>query len=60
MLDESRFDVHLKLWALRIPRELCKVATRVLNGYFSNTLNSICMAVICVLKCYTLWVGFGL
>nr|XP_011470366.1 PREDICTED: tRNA (guanine(37)-N1)-methyltransferase 2 [Fragaria vesca subsp. vesca]XP_011470679.1 PREDICTED: tRNA (guanine(37)-N1)-methyltransferase 2 [Fragaria vesca subsp. vesca] len=33
MLDESKFDVHLKLWALRIPRELCKVATRVLNGY---------------------------
>ncbi|KAL6226505.1 hypothetical protein ACLB2K_000467 [Fragaria x ananassa] len=33
MLDESKFDVHLKLWALQIPRELCKVATRVLNGY---------------------------
>lgn len=33
MLDESKFDVHLKLWALRIPRELCKVATRTLNGY---------------------------
>ncbi|KAM5547667.1 tRNA (guanine(37)-N1)-methyltransferase 2 [Rosa sericea] len=33
MLDESKFDVHLKLWALRIPRELCKVATRILNGY---------------------------
>ncbi|KAL6224039.1 hypothetical protein ACLB2K_002895 [Fragaria x ananassa] len=33
MLDESKFDVHLKLWALRIPRELCKGATRVLNGY---------------------------
>ncbi|CAL1414472.1 unnamed protein product [Linum trigynum] len=33
MLDVSKFDVHLKLWALRIPRELCKVATRVLNGY---------------------------
>ncbi|CAI0543155.1 unnamed protein product [Linum tenue] len=33
MLDVSKFDVHLKLWALRIPREICKVATRVLNGY---------------------------
>ncbi|XP_010047761.2 tRNA (guanine(37)-N1)-methyltransferase 2 [Eucalyptus grandis] len=33
MFDESQFDVHLKLWALRIPRELCKVATRALNGY---------------------------
>ncbi|CAN1331310.1 tRNA (guanine(37)-N1)-methyltransferase 2 [Linum perenne] len=33
MLDESNFDVHLKLWALRIPRELCKAATRILNGY---------------------------
>ncbi|KAK9268892.1 hypothetical protein L1049_000657 [Liquidambar formosana] len=33
MLDESKFDLHLKLWALRIPRELCKVATRLLNGY---------------------------
>ncbi|CAK9154419.1 unnamed protein product [Ilex paraguariensis] len=33
MLDESKFDVQLKLWALRIPRELCKIATRILNGY---------------------------
>ncbi|XP_030549952.1 tRNA (guanine(37)-N1)-methyltransferase 1 isoform X2 [Rhodamnia argentea] len=33
MFDESQFDVCLKLWALRIPRELCKVATRALNGY---------------------------
>ncbi|XP_015572470.2 tRNA (guanine(37)-N1)-methyltransferase 1 isoform X1 [Ricinus communis] len=33
MLDESKFDVQLKLWALRIPRELCKTATRLLNGY---------------------------
>lgn len=33
MLDERKFDVHLKLWALRIPRQLCKVATRILNGY---------------------------
>ncbi|XP_058206791.1 tRNA (guanine(37)-N1)-methyltransferase 2 [Rhododendron vialii] len=33
ILDESKFDVHLKLWALRIPRELCKVATRILNGF---------------------------
>ncbi|KAI6681796.1 hypothetical protein NL676_035677 [Syzygium grande] len=33
MLDETQFDVHLNLWALRVPRELCKVATRALNGY---------------------------
>ncbi|KDP32320.1 hypothetical protein JCGZ_13245 [Jatropha curcas] len=33
MFDESKFDVQLKLWALRIPREHCKVATRLLNGY---------------------------
>ncbi|KAG2718567.1 hypothetical protein I3843_03G218100 [Carya illinoinensis] len=33
MLDESKFDVHLKLWALRVPREFCKVGTRILNGY---------------------------
>ncbi|XP_038700987.1 tRNA (guanine(37)-N1)-methyltransferase 2 isoform X3 [Tripterygium wilfordii] len=33
MLDESQFDVHLKLLAIRIPREFCKVATRILNGY---------------------------
>ncbi|KAJ4823643.1 hypothetical protein Tsubulata_017938 [Turnera subulata] len=33
MFDESKFDVNLELWALRIPRELCKVATRLLNGY---------------------------
>ncbi|KAF2304571.1 hypothetical protein GH714_033655 [Hevea brasiliensis] len=33
MLDESKFDMHLKLWALRIPREFCRVATRLLNGY---------------------------
>ncbi|XP_073122799.1 tRNA (guanine(37)-N(1))-methyltransferase 2 isoform X2 [Henckelia pumila] len=33
MLDESKFDVHFNLLALRIPREKCKLATRVLNGY---------------------------
>ncbi|XP_065869562.1 tRNA (guanine(37)-N1)-methyltransferase 2 isoform X2 [Euphorbia lathyris] len=33
MLDESKFDVNFKLWALRVPRELCKVASRLLNGY---------------------------
>ncbi|KAJ7978841.1 tRNA (guanine(37)-N1)-methyltransferase [Quillaja saponaria] len=33
MLDESKFEVNLKLWALRIPCQLCKVATRILNGY---------------------------
>ncbi|KAL6509664.1 hypothetical protein OROGR_022974 [Orobanche gracilis] len=33
MLDEKLFDVQLNFWALRIPREHCKLATRVLNGY---------------------------
>ncbi|KAM7274953.1 hypothetical protein ACFE04_016819 [Oxalis oulophora] len=33
MFDESKFDLHLKLWALRIPRELCKSVTRLLNGH---------------------------
>ncbi|XP_076933243.1 tRNA (guanine(37)-N(1))-methyltransferase 2-like [Bidens hawaiensis] len=33
MLDESKFDVQLKLLALRIPRELCKAATKLLNGH---------------------------
>lgn len=33
VIDESKFDVHLELRALRIPRELCKVATRLLNGW---------------------------
>ncbi|CAK7334884.1 unnamed protein product [Dovyalis caffra] len=33
MLDESKFDVDLKLWALRIPRQLCKAVTCILNGY---------------------------
>ncbi|XP_052183154.1 tRNA (guanine(37)-N1)-methyltransferase 2-like isoform X1 [Diospyros lotus] len=33
ILDESKFDMHLKLWAIQIPREMCKAATRVLNGY---------------------------
>ncbi|GAV82065.1 LOW QUALITY PROTEIN: Met_10 domain-containing protein [Cephalotus follicularis] len=33
MLDESKFDLHLKLWALRIPRQLCKTTTRILDGY---------------------------
>ncbi|OMO80797.1 tRNA transferase Trm5/Tyw2 [Corchorus capsularis] len=33
MLDESKFDVNFNLLALRIPRELCKIATRLLNGY---------------------------
>ncbi|XP_047165677.1 tRNA (guanine(37)-N1)-methyltransferase 2 isoform X2 [Vigna umbellata] len=32
-LDESKFDVQFKLWALRIPCQHCKVATRILNGY---------------------------
>ncbi|KAL8234896.1 hypothetical protein R6Q59_020996 [Mikania micrantha] len=33
MLDEHKFDVHLKLLALRIPREFCKAATKLLNGH---------------------------
>ncbi|OVA08098.1 Glycoside hydrolase [Macleaya cordata] len=33
MLDESKFNLQLQLWALRIPREHCKTATRMLNGY---------------------------
>ncbi|KAL8167343.1 hypothetical protein V2J09_008842 [Rumex salicifolius] len=33
MLDESKFDVIYQLWALRMPREFCKAATRILNGY---------------------------
>jgi len=31
-LDESKFDVQFKLWALQIPCQHCKVATRILNG----------------------------
>ncbi|GMJ07451.1 tRNA methyltransferase 5a [Hibiscus trionum] len=33
MVDESKFDVNFNLLALRIPRELCTKATRLLNGY---------------------------
>ncbi|KAI3872759.1 hypothetical protein MKW92_022401 [Papaver armeniacum] len=33
VLDESKFNLQLQLWALRIPREHCKTATRLLNGY---------------------------
>ncbi|KAL2455474.1 tRNA (guanine(37)-N1)-methyltransferase 1 [Forsythia ovata] len=33
LLDMRKFDVEMKLWALRIPRESCKLATRILNGY---------------------------
>ncbi|KAK7255977.1 hypothetical protein RIF29_29406 [Crotalaria pallida] len=33
MLDESKFEEHLKLWALRIPCHLCKVASQILNGH---------------------------
>ncbi|CAN4094779.1 unnamed protein product [Withania somnifera] len=32
-LDESKFDMQLKLWALRIPREHCKAAMKILNGH---------------------------
>ncbi|KAL4198146.1 hypothetical protein AMTRI_Chr03g44440 [Amborella trichopoda] len=33
ILDESKFILELKLWALRIPRELCGSVVRILNGY---------------------------
>ncbi|XP_010930219.1 tRNA (guanine(37)-N(1))-methyltransferase 2 isoform X1 [Elaeis guineensis] len=33
LLDESKFESTLQLWALRIPRELCKSVSRVLRGY---------------------------
>ncbi|KAG9456706.1 hypothetical protein H6P81_001214 [Aristolochia fimbriata] len=33
MLDESKFDLQLQLWALQIPRELCKRVGSILNGY---------------------------
>ncbi|MCL7031072.1 hypothetical protein MKW94_006478, partial [Papaver nudicaule] len=33
LFDESKYNVQLQLWALRIPREHCKNATRLLNGY---------------------------
>ncbi|OIW06411.1 hypothetical protein TanjilG_16823 [Lupinus angustifolius] len=33
MLDETKFEQKLNLWALRIPCKLCKLATRILNGY---------------------------
>ncbi|XP_074278581.1 tRNA (guanine(37)-N(1))-methyltransferase 2 isoform X2 [Silene latifolia] len=33
MVDESKFDVKFNLWALRVPREICKAATRILDGY---------------------------
>ncbi|XP_056693033.1 tRNA (guanine(37)-N1)-methyltransferase 2 [Spinacia oleracea] len=33
MLDKSSFDVKFDLWALRVPREICKTATRILDGY---------------------------
>ncbi|KAF9604261.1 hypothetical protein IFM89_004967 [Coptis chinensis] len=32
-LDERKFELKLQLWALCIPRELCKHVTRLLNGY---------------------------
>ncbi|GMH04624.1 hypothetical protein Nepgr_006464 [Nepenthes gracilis] len=33
MLDESKFDVNFQLLAIRLPREFCKAATRILDGY---------------------------
>ncbi|KAG9143724.1 hypothetical protein Leryth_018878 [Lithospermum erythrorhizon] len=33
MLDEKKFDVELKLWAIIIPCHHCKIATKMLNGY---------------------------
>ncbi|XP_019225220.1 PREDICTED: tRNA (guanine(37)-N1)-methyltransferase 2 isoform X1 [Nicotiana attenuata] len=32
-LEESKFDMRLELWALRIPREHCKAAMRILHGH---------------------------
>ncbi|XP_073048673.1 tRNA (guanine(37)-N(1))-methyltransferase 2 isoform X1 [Primulina eburnea] len=32
MLDDSKFDVRFNVLALQIPREKCKLATRILNG----------------------------
>lgn len=32
-LDKSKFDVKLELWALRVPRELCKRVGSILHGY---------------------------
>ncbi|KAH9608828.1 hypothetical protein KSS87_014300, partial [Heliosperma pusillum] len=31
MVDESKFDVKLNLWALIVPRQICKAATRILE-----------------------------
>lgn len=33
ILDESKFEMKLSLWALRIPRHLCTSVLRLLNGY---------------------------
>lgn len=33
VLDESKFESQLQLWALRIPRELCNSVGRLLHGY---------------------------
>ncbi|KAJ8475861.1 hypothetical protein OPV22_019588 [Ensete ventricosum] len=33
LLDESKFDVNLQLWSLRIPREHCTSVGRLLRGY---------------------------
>ncbi|THU49286.1 hypothetical protein C4D60_Mb06t07960 [Musa balbisiana] len=33
LLDESKFDVNLQLWSLRIPREHCTSVGRLLHGY---------------------------
>ncbi|MQM11973.1 hypothetical protein Taro_044885, partial [Colocasia esculenta] len=33
VMDEGAFNLTLQLWALRIPRELCSRAIRLLNGY---------------------------
>ncbi|KAH9620160.1 hypothetical protein KSS87_022554 [Heliosperma pusillum] len=33
MVDESKFDVKFNLWALIVPRQICKAATRILDGY---------------------------
>ncbi|KAL5722639.1 tRNA (guanine(37)-N(1))-methyltransferase [Ranunculus cassubicifolius] len=36
MVDESKFETKLDLWAIRIPRELSKAVTRILDGYMIN------------------------
>ncbi|XP_074341377.1 tRNA (guanine(37)-N(1))-methyltransferase 2-like isoform X2 [Apium graveolens] len=43
MLDESKLDMELKLFAIRVPREQCKAVGKLLNGYLLDRprINSI-------------------